>query len=131
MWIHLIAGDTSGYNNIVRHMNGGHPKYIYCDCKCLFEDVSSTIPNCHLITSEYIKQARLTNDGLTKLCKKTYPMHLRSASKSPAPRRNEMIEPQGRFTVHFSGYCMDASILFHAHRATLGKKTKFNSLMVD
>ena len=29
-------------------------------------------------------------------------MHLRSASKSPAPRQNEMIEPQGRFTVHFS-----------------------------
>jgi hypothetical protein len=24
------------------------------------------------------------------------------ASKSPDPRRNEMIEPQGRFTVHFS-----------------------------
>ncbi len=64
--------------------------------------------------------------------RKTYPMHLRSASKSPAPRRNEMIEPQGRFTVHFSGHCiMDASILFHAQRATLGKKTKFNSLMVD
>ncbi len=24
------------------------------------------------------------------------------ASKSPAPRKNEMIEPRGRFTVHFS-----------------------------
>ncbi len=24
------------------------------------------------------------------------------ASKSPAPRQNEMIEPRGRFTVHFS-----------------------------
>ncbi len=24
------------------------------------------------------------------------------ASKSPAPRQNEMIEPWGRFTVHFS-----------------------------
>ncbi len=27
-WIHLIAGDTSGHNNIVGHMNGGRPKYI-------------------------------------------------------------------------------------------------------
>ena len=44
-------------------------KYIYRDCKCLFEDLSSPIANCHLITSEEIKQARLTNDGLTNLCK--------------------------------------------------------------
>ncbi len=42
----------------------------YHDCKCLFEDLSSPIANCHLITSERIKQARLTNDGLTNLCKK-------------------------------------------------------------
>ncbi len=52
LWIHLIAGDTSGHNNIVGHMNGGHPKYIYRDCKCLFEDLSSPIANCHLIISE-------------------------------------------------------------------------------
>ncbi len=52
LWIHLIAGDTSGHNNIVGHMNGGHPTYISHDCKCLFEDLSSPIPNCHLITSE-------------------------------------------------------------------------------
>jgi len=70
LWIHLIAGDTSGHNNIVGHMNGGHPKYIYRDCKCLFEDLSSPIANCHLITSEEIKQARLTDNGLANLCKK-------------------------------------------------------------
>jgi hypothetical protein len=52
LWIHLIAGDTSGHNNIVGHMNEGRPKYICRDCKCLFEDLSSPIPNCHLITSE-------------------------------------------------------------------------------
>ncbi len=51
-------------------MNGGRPKYIYRDCKYLFEDFFSPISNCHLITSEEIKQARLTNDGLTNLCKK-------------------------------------------------------------
>ncbi len=70
LWIHLIAGDTSGHNNIVGNMNGGWPKYIYCDCKFLFEDLSRPTANCHLITSEEIKQARLTNDGLTNLCKK-------------------------------------------------------------
>jgi hypothetical protein len=32
--------------------------------------LSSPIANCHLITSEEIKQARLTNNGLTNLCKK-------------------------------------------------------------
>jgi hypothetical protein len=52
LWIHSIGGDTSGHNNIVGHMNGGRPKYIYCDCKCLFEDFSSPIANFNLITSE-------------------------------------------------------------------------------
>ncbi len=52
LWIHLIAGDTSGHNSIVGHMNGGRPTYIYRDCKCLFEDLSSPIPNGRLITSE-------------------------------------------------------------------------------
>ncbi len=51
-------------------MNGGRPKYIYRDCKCLFEDLFRPIANCHLISSEEVKQARLTNDGLTNLCKK-------------------------------------------------------------
>ncbi len=29
LWIHFIAGDTSGHNNLVGHMNGGWPKFIY------------------------------------------------------------------------------------------------------
>ncbi len=29
LWMHFIAGDTSGHNNLVRHMNGGRPKFIY------------------------------------------------------------------------------------------------------
>ncbi len=33
--------------------------------------------------------------------------------------------------MHLTWYCMDPSILFHAQRGTLGKKTKFNSLMVE
>ncbi len=29
LWIHCIAGDTSGHNNLVGHMNEGWPKLIY------------------------------------------------------------------------------------------------------
>jgi hypothetical protein len=70
LWIHFIAGDTLGNNNLVGHMNGGWPKFIYQDCKCLFDDLSSPIPKCFLITSEELKQAGLTEVGLTNLCKK-------------------------------------------------------------
>ncbi len=34
-------------------------------------------------------------------------------------------------SMHLTRYCMDPSILFHAQRVKLRKKTKFNSLMVD
>jgi hypothetical protein len=70
LWIHFIAGDTSGNNNLVGHMNGGWPKFIYQDCKCLFDELSSPIPTGSLIPSEELKQAHLTEDGLTNLCKK-------------------------------------------------------------
>jgi hypothetical protein len=33
LWIHFIASDTSGHNNLVGHMNGGRPKFIYQDCR--------------------------------------------------------------------------------------------------
>jgi hypothetical protein len=72
LWIHFIAGDTSGHNNLVGHMNGGWPKFIYQDCRCLFDDLSSTIPMCSLITSEEMKQARMTENGSTNLCKKKH-----------------------------------------------------------
>jgi hypothetical protein len=70
LWIHFIAGDTSGHNNLVGHMNGGWPKFIYQDCRCLFDDLSSPIQMCSLITSEELKQACLTEDGLTNLSQK-------------------------------------------------------------
>ncbi len=69
-WIHLIAGETSGHNNLVGHMNGGWPKFIYQDCRCLFDHLSSPIQTCSLITSKELKQAHLTEDGLMNLCKK-------------------------------------------------------------
>jgi hypothetical protein len=77
LWIHFIAGDTSGHNNLVGPMNRGQPKFICQDCRCLFDDLSSPIPMCSLITSEELKQAHLTKDGLTNLCKKTFPMLLK------------------------------------------------------
>jgi hypothetical protein len=46
-------------------MNGGWPKFVYQDCRCLFDDLSSPIPVCSLITSDKLKQARLTEDGVT------------------------------------------------------------------
>jgi hypothetical protein len=73
LWIHFIAGDTSEHNNLVGHMNGGRPKFIYRDCRCLFDDLSSPLPMYSLITSEELKQAHFTEDGLTNLCKNTFP----------------------------------------------------------
>jgi hypothetical protein len=29
LWIHFIAGDTSGHNNLLGHMNKGQLKFIY------------------------------------------------------------------------------------------------------
>jgi len=70
VWIHLIAGDTLGHNSLVGHVNGGLPKYLYPNCKCLFEEHSSPIPSCSLFTLDELQQARLTEDGLKHLCKK-------------------------------------------------------------
>jgi hypothetical protein len=72
VWIHLIAGDTLGHNSFVGHVNGGLPKYLYRDCKCLFEELSSPIPSCLPITLDELQQARLTEDGLKNLCKKNF-----------------------------------------------------------
>jgi hypothetical protein len=63
IWIHFIAGDTSGHNNLVGHINGGWLQFIYQDCRCLFDDLSRPMPTCSLITPEELKQARLTEDG--------------------------------------------------------------------
>jgi hypothetical protein len=76
-WIHFIASDTSGHSNLVEHMHGGRPKFIYQDCRCLFDELSSPIPTSSLITLKEMKQACLTVDGLKTLDKKTFPMHLR------------------------------------------------------
>ncbi len=70
VWIHFIAGDTSGHNNLVGHMNGGRPQYIYRDCYCSHEQMSCPRSQCRLITLADIEQARQTENGLTLISKK-------------------------------------------------------------
>jgi len=53
-------------------VNGGFPKYLFRDCKCLFEELSMPIPSCSLITLDELQQAHLTEDGLKNLCKKNF-----------------------------------------------------------
>jgi hypothetical protein len=67
IWIHFIAGNTSRHSTLVGHMNGERPEFIYQDCKCLFDELSRPIPTCSLITLKELKQARLTEDGVTNL----------------------------------------------------------------
>ena len=38
--------------------------------KCLFEDLSNPMPSCALITLTELQEARMTEEGLTDLCKK-------------------------------------------------------------
>jgi hypothetical protein len=47
IWIHFIAGDTSGHNNLVGHMNEERPRFIYQDCKCVYLK-SSPVPYQHV-----------------------------------------------------------------------------------
>ncbi len=70
LWIHFLAGDISGHNNLVGHMSGGWSKFIYQACRCLFDYLSIPIQMCSLITSQELKQAHLTEDGLMKYAKK-------------------------------------------------------------
>ena len=70
VWIHFIAGDTSGHNNLVGHMNGGTPKFIYRDCRCLANELALPNPKCHLITLKDQEEARQSLDGVKSICKK-------------------------------------------------------------
>ena len=69
VWIHFIAGDTSGHNNIVGHMNGSNAKYPFRDCYCPLEQLSDSIPTCTLVTTQDIDEARLTSHGIKAISK--------------------------------------------------------------
>lgn len=70
MWIHFIAGDTSGHNNLIGHMNASNTMYPYHDCKCGQEDLSNPIPNCTLVTLDEMKIVPRIPGGLQALSKK-------------------------------------------------------------
>jgi len=57
-WIHFIAGDTSGHNNLVGQFNSSNSTYPYRDCHCLLTQMSDPIPQCKLITVAGVNCAR-------------------------------------------------------------------------
>ena len=53
-WIHFIAGDTSGHNNIVGQYNSSSASFPYRDCMCTKSQLCDSVPQCKLITlSDY------------------------------------------------------------------------------
>ncbi len=49
-WIHFIAGDTSGHNNLVGQYNSSSAMFPYRDCTCVLSQLSDPIAQCKLIT---------------------------------------------------------------------------------
>jgi hypothetical protein len=86
-----------------------------------FEDLSRPIANCHLITSEEIKQARLTNNVLTNLCKKNISNAFGLLGSVPA----EMLHVSGTGLLKHMFGCLDGLI----GGTKLKKETK-NPLMI-
>ena len=70
VWIHFIAGDTSGHNNLVGHMNASNTTFPYRDCKCGQVDLSNPMPNCTLVTLDEMKIASRSPGDLQALSKK-------------------------------------------------------------
>ena len=61
-WIHFIAGDTSGHNNLIGQYNSSNALQPYRDFHCLLEELSNPSPKCALITIEeynFAKQAEI------------------------------------------------------------------------
>jgi hypothetical protein len=48
-WIHFIAGDTSGHNNIVGQFNSSSASFPYRDCMCTKSQLCNPVPQCALI----------------------------------------------------------------------------------
>lgn len=60
-WIHIIAGDTSGHNNIIGQFNSSNSMYPYRDCTCCLSQMSDPIPQCNLITMSDFHAAKADN----------------------------------------------------------------------
>ena len=60
-WIHFIAGDTSGHNNLVGQYNSSSATHPYRDCSCLLAQLSDPIAPCKLITLSEFNEAKERN----------------------------------------------------------------------
>lgn len=60
-WIHFIAGDTSGHNNLTGQYNSSQSTYPYRDCSCLLAQMSDPIATCKLITLPDFDHAKQSN----------------------------------------------------------------------
>ena len=65
-WIHFIAGDTSGHNNLVGQFNSSNSTLPYRDCRCFLSQMSDPTPQCELITVSAFNVAK-QNGSLSEL----------------------------------------------------------------
>jgi len=61
-WIHFIAGDTSGHNNLVGQYNSSSAMFPYRDCTCVLSQMSQPTAQCKLITVSDYTAARTSNE---------------------------------------------------------------------
>jgi len=60
-WIHFIAGDTSGHNNIAGQYNSSYATFPYRDCKCTCQQLADTTANCTLTKMDDYLKAKQNN----------------------------------------------------------------------
>ena len=57
-WIHFIAGDTSGHNNLTGQYNSSNAVQPYRDCHCTLCQLSEPVAQCQLITMVEYNEAK-------------------------------------------------------------------------
>ena len=55
VWIHIIAGDTSGHNNVCGHYNASNSNCPYRHCICTLQQLSDALAQCYLISLDDVK----------------------------------------------------------------------------
>jgi len=68
VWIHIVAGDTSGHNECTGKFNSnGNTACPWRDCLCQFGNLSDSIAQCELITLRHVEEAAQSDGGLASL----------------------------------------------------------------
>ena len=57
IWVHVITGDNVGHNQLAGHFNGYGCKHGYRDCKCTYDMLDMSSPECHRITTNEYNMA--------------------------------------------------------------------------